>query len=486
MQNSILPDNSGGATINRKDAKGGLGGFGEEETVQTERNFGIGGKRWPREETMALLKIRSEMDAAFRDSAVKAPLWDDVSRKLSEHGYYRSAKKCREKFENVFKYHKRTKECRSYRSNGKTYQFCEQLEALEGHHSLPYVPPSEEKINFDVQPISVFRDAIQCSIENLASSFDIPSTSTTSSSSKESESLQKKKRKLVDYVDNLMKQVVEKQENFQRQFLEAMEKCEQDRKAREEAWKMEELARIKRERELLVHERSIAEAKDAAVLALLQKFAGEPGIAELAENLLPVKKVVERQENSNGADSYMPIGSPTIGSSRWPKDEIEALIKLRTDLDLQYLDNAPKGPPLWEEISAGMKRLGYERNARRCKEKWENMNKYYKKVKERNKKRPEDSKTCPYFQQLDALYQNKSRKINGSVNPGCEVRPEELLMHMMAAQKQQTLPDSATGNSQNPKFDRSHENGHNEERVADAYGNGIVAKNSYPVEIIEC
>lgn len=39
-----------------------------------------GGSRWPREETLALLKIRSEMDSAFRDSALKAPLWDEVSR----------------------------------------------------------------------------------------------------------------------------------------------------------------------------------------------------------------------------------------------------------------------------------------------------------------------------------------------------------------------------------------------------------------------
>lgn len=54
-----------------------------------------------------------------------------------------------------------------------------------------------------------------------------------------------------------------------------------------------------------------------------------------------------------------------------------------------------------------MRRLGYNRNAKRCKEKWENINKYFKKVKESNKKRPEDSKTCPYFHQLDALYRNK-------------------------------------------------------------------------------
>jgi len=44
---------------------------------------GSGGSRWPRQETLALLKIRSEMDAAFRDASLKAPLWDEVSRKLA-------------------------------------------------------------------------------------------------------------------------------------------------------------------------------------------------------------------------------------------------------------------------------------------------------------------------------------------------------------------------------------------------------------------
>jgi len=36
--------------------------------------------RWPKQETLALLEIRSDMDVAFRDSVVKAPLWEEVSR----------------------------------------------------------------------------------------------------------------------------------------------------------------------------------------------------------------------------------------------------------------------------------------------------------------------------------------------------------------------------------------------------------------------
>lgn len=61
------------------------GGFLTEEDrairnmEEGERNSG-GGNRWPRQETIALLKIRSEMDVVFRDSSLKGPLWEEVSR----------------------------------------------------------------------------------------------------------------------------------------------------------------------------------------------------------------------------------------------------------------------------------------------------------------------------------------------------------------------------------------------------------------------
>ncbi|KAH9328320.1 hypothetical protein KI387_000428, partial [Taxus chinensis] len=108
-----------------------IGGVGDEDVLDCER--GSVGNRWPRQETLALLKIRSEMDANFRDASLKGPLWEDVSRRLAELGYYRNAKKCKEKFENVHKYYKRTKEGRAGRQDGKSYKFFTQLEALYGN-----------------------------------------------------------------------------------------------------------------------------------------------------------------------------------------------------------------------------------------------------------------------------------------------------------------------------------------------------------------
>ena len=67
-----------------------------------------------------------------------------VYRKLSELGYHRSAKKCKEKFENVYKYHKRTKEGRSGKHEGKTYKFFDQLQALENQFTVSSYSPKPQ------------------------------------------------------------------------------------------------------------------------------------------------------------------------------------------------------------------------------------------------------------------------------------------------------------------------------------------------------
>lgn len=62
---------------------GGVGsnsGDDERGSRVEEGDRSFGGNRWPRQETLALLKIRSDMDVAFRDASVKGPLWEEVSR----------------------------------------------------------------------------------------------------------------------------------------------------------------------------------------------------------------------------------------------------------------------------------------------------------------------------------------------------------------------------------------------------------------------
>ncbi|CAN0892190.1 Trihelix transcription factor GT-2 [Linum grandiflorum] len=517
------------------------GDMEEEKRSGGGEEGGGGGNRWPRHETLELLRIRSEMDSIFRDSTPKAPLWEEVSRKLAELGYKRSAKKCKEKFENVYKYHKRTKDGRTAKHDGKNYRFFQELEAFDGHqqavverkshHQLPPPPPppalpwitavsshqimgtipsgggnngtsttpaangtsttnTTTSINFTITPPH-HQPTVVTPAEPISSSQPLnpspqsvfhPSyvhhrgqhrdhngghgrrsvsatthlfSSSTSSSTASDEEMEekgttksrKRKRKLKDFFHRLTNDVIKKQEELQKRFLETVEKLDRERLDREGAWRVQEMARINREHEILVHERSTAAAKDAAVLALLQKVSGggvegaqiappnlslpSPSppippqqqtlvsqnhpthVVAQTQKLVPVTKNVGGRIESNaeaGAQTVATTTTTTNTSSRWPKTEVHALIGLRTRLDEKYQENVPKGP-LWEEISTEMKKLGYNRNAKRCKEKWENINKYFKKVKESSKKRPEDSKTCPYFHQLDALYREKSIKV---------------------------------------------------------------------------
>lgn len=70
-------------------AAGGGGGGGPNSSGDEDKSIirvdegdrmSYGANRWPRQETLALLKIRSDMDSVFRDSSLKGPLWEEVSR----------------------------------------------------------------------------------------------------------------------------------------------------------------------------------------------------------------------------------------------------------------------------------------------------------------------------------------------------------------------------------------------------------------------
>lgn len=413
----------------------------EQDAFGEDGERGTAGNRWPRQETLALLKIRSDMDAAFRDSSLKGPLWEEVSRNLAEMGHHRSAKKCKEKFENVHKYYKRTKDGKAGRQDGKSYRFFSQLEALYGKSGVggnvshknatgllaagvagiggsfglgtstipktrgPFVSNSEpvgafgtgDRTVSGIRPESDFSSGLNFSSDSSDDDFEEPADSENLDCKKRK---RKSTKKYLLLFENIMKKVLDKQEQLQQKFLEALERRDQDRMIREEAWKRQEMARLNREHDLRAQERALSSSRDAALVAFLQKVTGQtlqlPQMAMQVQSqaLVPVDT---HDDLLRDKEFYDP------SSKRWPKPEVLSLIRLRTGLDQKFHEPGSKGL-LWEDISAGMSREGYSRTAKRCKEKWENINKYFKKAKESNKKRPENAKTCPYFHHLDVLY----------------------------------------------------------------------------------
>jgi hypothetical protein len=171
-------------------------------------------------------------------------------RKLAGLGYVRSAKKCREKFENVDKYYRRTKEARAGRQDGKSYRFFAELEAL---HAA--APQKQAAAQADTQPSAAMAwAAVPATLGAPVPS--LPGLSFSSMSGSESESDDEFEfddkediakgdggdnsecdRETMALFEGMMSRVTEKQGAMQRVFLDTLEKWEAERTAREEAWR---------------------------------------------------------------------------------------------------------------------------------------------------------------------------------------------------------------------------------------------------------
>ncbi|KAM0923602.1 hypothetical protein ACQ4PT_005403 [Festuca glaucescens] len=441
----------------------------------SEAGVGGSGSRWPREETLALIRIRSEMDAAFRNAALKAPLWEEVSRRLAELGYRRSAKKCKEKFENVDKYYKRTKEGRAGRQDGKTYRFFSELEALHAaapQKNLATATAMTTATAGDPQPLAMASQMAPAVPANPGAGL-LPDLSFSSNSESESDDESGEEddqagdggrtKTVMALFEGMIKRITENQDASQRLFLDTLEKWEADRTAREEAWRRQELARMSREREQHARERAASAARDAALIAFLQRVGGNSVLpspmpvhtppAHLGASAVSLQLVVAPPKAEVGGRAGG--GESSGGLSRWPKEEVEALIQLRMEKDEHYqgMGTGAKGP-LWEDISASMRRIGYNRSSKRCKEKWENINKYFKKVKESNKRRPEDSKTCPYFHQLDAIYRRKQFAVSGGGTRGGSSTPSGNTVAAITASEQENAWRELEGKTSNDSRER--------------------------------
>ena len=214
----------------------------------------------------------------------------------------------------------------------------------------------------------------------------------------------KRKRKLKEklsymagFFENTVKKVMDHQEMLHRKFLEVIERMDRERTDREETWRQQEAEKHNREAISRAHERASTSSREAQIFSYIERITGQsinlpirmaPPLLQPEISNEPIKEITSTKSDSH---------------SRWPKDEVEALIKVRSTIEIKFQEPSVKGP-LWEEVSSLMSSMGYQRSAKRCKEKWENINKYFRKAKESPERRSQRSKTCSYFNQLDQLY----------------------------------------------------------------------------------
>ena len=218
-----------------------------------------------------------------------------------EHGYQRSGKKCREKFENLYKYYKKTKEGKAGRQDGKHYRFFRQLEALYGDtsnaasvsenhllgNSVRYnaaanntTSVSNQEASFQAQKLSDSLSLSNSSDFDTTSSEDSDLQATVDNDSNEKRKKRSKgkrswKAKIKDFIDSQMTKLMKKQEAWLENMMKTIEQKEQERMLREEDWRKQEAARVEREHRFWANERTWIESRDAAMMEALQKLTGK-------------------------------------------------------------------------------------------------------------------------------------------------------------------------------------------------------------------
>ncbi|XVE87626.1 hypothetical protein DITRI_Ditri19aG0002900 [Diplodiscus trichospermus] len=240
----------------------------------------------------------------------------------------------------------------------------------------------------------------------------------------------KGRKKIELFLEKLVMQVLDKQEQMHKQLIETIEKRERERIIREEAWKQQEMERIKRAEEAIAQETS----RSRALISFIENALGhqieipiqstmscmeENGAKDMSEDYIqkdmtnPFDQINRWQDGTmqaNGSEVHVDkdVGINCDPSNRrWPDTEVQALIMLRSDLEHKFRVTGSKCS-IWDEISVGMLNMGYCRSAKKCKEKWENINKYYRKSMGSSKRHLENSKRCSYFHHLHMLYKNES------------------------------------------------------------------------------
>ncbi|KAA0043912.1 trihelix transcription factor PTL [Cucumis melo var. makuwa] len=303
--------------------------------------------RWPRQETLTLLEIRSRLDSKFKEANQKGPLWDEVSRIMAEeHNYQRSGKKCREKFENLYKYYKKTKEGKAGRQDGKNYRFFRQLEALYGETSnSPSLPDShfvgDTNLRFQQNgtknPTASAPMSHEAHQKHYCDSLSLSNTSEfeTSASSDgnddlgsvgvmDNDSMEKRRKKrggkcwkakIKQFIDSQMRKLIDKQEAWLEKLMKTLEQKEKERMIRDEEWRRQEVSRMDRERSFWAKERAWIESRDAALMDALQRLTGRELRDNNQYNSSPDHGLIVAEHHRNNNENQNEDGSEILNNN---------------------------------------------------------------------------------------------------------------------------------------------------------------------------
>ncbi|KAF8370130.1 hypothetical protein HHK36_031825 [Tetracentron sinense] len=150
------------------------------------------------------------------------------------------------------------------------------------------------------------------------------------------------------FFENLIKQMMNHQEGLHRKFLEVIERRDQKRADLEEAWRRQEAAKFNSEAIARAREQALASSREDTIVSYLEKITGQ-------SISLPIRTQFDQfqpQIHGEGKpveinDVVVNLGNPSTTSRRWPKAEVQALIRVRSSLESKFQEPGLKGT-LWE------------------------------------------------------------------------------------------------------------------------------------------
>ncbi|CAH8388652.1 unnamed protein product [Eruca vesicaria subsp. sativa] len=115
-------------------------------------------------------------------------------------------------------------------------------------------------------------------------------------------------------------------------------------------------------------------------------------------------------DNSSSEDHEINNNNNKLPKKRaetWVQDETRILITLRREMDSLF-NTSKSNKHLWEEISCKMREKGFDRSPAMCTDKWRNMLKEFKKVKDHQDKG--SGKMC-HYKEIEDVLRERSKKV---------------------------------------------------------------------------
>ncbi|CAK9180213.1 unnamed protein product [Ilex paraguariensis] len=107
---------------------------------------------------------------------------------------------------------------------------------------------------------------------------------------------------------------------------------------------------------------------------------------------------------SSGEDHEVKV--PKKRAETWVQEETRSLINFRREVDGLF-NTSKSNKHLWEQISAKMRDKGFDRSPTMCTDKWRNLLKEFKKVKQQE--RGSGSAKMLYYQELEELLKDRAK-----------------------------------------------------------------------------